>query len=92
MRAATAGYVDRQTHRDLGREPDVHVDKDDVVELLRARGEHDKAANVQCALPRHVDTDADAGILHQFDVSVAELADEPRAGSEDDAVDGEART
>ena len=62
----------------------MHVDKDDVVELLRARGDHDKAATVQCALPRHVDTDADAGILHQFDVNVAELAEGPQADSESD--------
>lgn len=51
----------------------MQVDKDEVVELLRARGDHDKAANVACALPKTVDTEADAGVLHQFDVSVGEL-------------------
>ena len=51
----------------------MQVDKDDVVGLLRTRGEHDKAALMDCALPRHVDTEADAGLLHQFDVNVSEV-------------------
>ncbi|MFZ5847580.1 MAG: hypothetical protein ACOYX5_09395 [Actinomycetota bacterium] len=50
------------------------MDKDDVVGLLRSRGEHDKAASVDCALPKQVDTEADAGLLHQFDVNVSEIA------------------
>jgi hypothetical protein len=53
----------------------VHIDKEEVVDLLRSRGEHDKAASVSCALPRHVDTEADAGVLHQFDVNVSEIAE-----------------
>lgn len=53
----------------------MQVDKEEVVDLLRARGDHDKAASVQCALPRRVDTEADAGLLHHFDVNVSDLAD-----------------
>lgn len=53
----------------------MHVDKEDVVQLLRQRGEHDKAVAVGCTLPRHVDTEADAGLLHQYDVNVADLED-----------------
>ena len=53
----------------------MQVDKEDVVDLLRSRGEHDKAANVDCALPRHVDTEADAGLLHQFDVNVSDITE-----------------
>lgn len=60
----------------------MQIDKEDVVDLLRARGEHDKAANVQCALPRHVDTEADAGLLHQFGVNVSEVAPETAAPNE----------
>lgn len=66
----------------------MQVDKEEVVDLLRSRGEHDKAASVECALPRHVDTEADAGVLHQFDVNVSEITaavgsegDEPLAGA-----------
>lgn len=53
----------------------MQVDKEDVVDLLRSRGDHDKAANVECALPRQVDTEADAGVLHQFDVAIRDLAE-----------------
>jgi lipopolysaccharide biosynthesis regulator YciM len=52
----------------------VHVDKDEIVDLLRSRGEHDKAATVGCALPRRVDTEADAGLLSQYDLNVREVA------------------
>ena len=51
----------------------MQVDKEDVVDLLRSRGQHDKAASIQCALPRHVDTEADAGLLQQFEVSVSDV-------------------
>lgn len=51
----------------------MHVDKEEIIDLLRSRGDHDKAANVECALPRRVDTEADAGVLHQFDVNVREV-------------------
>jgi hypothetical protein len=51
----------------------VRIDKNEVVDLLRARGDHDKAANVECALPQQVDTEKDAGILHTFDVNVRDL-------------------
>jgi hypothetical protein len=62
------------------------MDKEEVADLLRSRGEHDKAASVSCALPKQVDTKADAGLLHQFDVNVGELeamgeADSPVAGA-----------
>lgn len=54
----------------------MQIDKEEVVDLLRSRGEHDRAATVRCALPRTVDTEADAGVLNQFDVSVSDLEDE----------------
>lgn len=60
----------------------MQVDKEEVVDLLRSRGEHDKAASVECALPKHVDTEADAGVLHQFDVNVREITE--AAGSQGD--------
>jgi hypothetical protein len=62
----------------------VQVDKDEVVDLLRSRGEHDKAANVECALPRQVDTEADAGVLHQFGVNVSDLAGARREQADPD--------
>ena len=57
----------------------MYVDKNEVVELLRSRGEHDKAASVDCALPRQVDTEADAGLLAQLEVHVSDLAEASEA-------------
>lgn len=57
----------------------MRIDKSQVVGLLRERGDHDKATGVECALPRTVDTEADAGILHQFDVHVSDLEADPEA-------------
>lgn len=69
----------------------MQVDKDEVVDLLRARGDHDKAASVECALPQTVDTEADAGLLHQFDVSVGEVGEAHAAsiGSQPEGSDDE---
>lgn len=61
----------------------MNVKKDEIVDLLRARGEHDKAASVECVLPRQVDTEADAGLLSRYDVNVSEI----RAASSDDEPD-----
>lgn len=49
------------------------VDREKVVDLLRAKGEHDKAVTADCALPKHIDPEQDAGLLHSLDVSVREL-------------------
>jgi len=60
--------VDRQSDR-LGRQ----IDKEQVVDLLRARGQHDRAQQIDSALPRHVDVEADAGLLHAVEVNVRDL-------------------
>lgn len=60
------------------------VEKDAVTEALRARGDHDRAAQADTALPRNVDTETDAGLLHQFDLNVAEVE---AAGTDADATD-----
>lgn len=62
----------------------MHVDKEEIVDLLRSRGDHDKAASIDCALPRHVDTEADAGLLHQFDLNVSEVRDAATATKDPD--------
>jgi hypothetical protein len=62
----------------------MHVDKEEIVDLLRSRGDHDKAASIDCALPRHVDTEADAGLLHQFDLNVSEVRDAATAAQDPD--------
>ncbi|HEX6246485.1 MAG TPA: hypothetical protein VFZ64_01325 [Nocardioidaceae bacterium] len=63
----------------------MRIDKEDIVDLLRSRGEHDKASSMDCALPRQVDTDVDAGVLHQFDVNVSEVTEAAAASGRDGA-------
>ena len=48
----------------------MQVEKAAVAAALRRQGDHDKAQQAECALPRHVDTARDAGLLHRFDVDV----------------------
>jgi hypothetical protein len=52
----------------------VLVDKKTVTATLRAQGEHDRAQRAECALPRRIDTERDAGLLQQLDVQVSQLA------------------
>ena len=59
------------------------VDKDAVTDALRARGEHDRAAQAATALPRNVDTETDAGLLHQFELNVSEVEAAENEGEAD---------
>jgi hypothetical protein len=43
--------------------------RDSLVAVLRELGEHDKACEAVCCLPRIVDTDRDALRLHEFGLS-----------------------
>ena len=58
----------------------MEIDKDEVVDLLRARGEHDRAQQIDCALPPQVDPERDANLLHAVEVNLSEL---PRNGHRD---------
>ena len=49
------------------------MDKEMVTAALRERGDHDRAQQAECALPRRVDTERDVGLLNQLDVDVAAL-------------------
>ncbi|NUR05573.1 MAG: hypothetical protein HOQ45_01020 [Nocardioidaceae bacterium] len=51
----------------------MQVDKEAVSAALRAQGDHDRAQQAECALPRTVDTRRDAALLHQLDVDVERL-------------------
>ena len=51
--------------------------RDNVIELLRERGEHDQAMAATCVLPTQVDTVRDAALLHRFGLDEAQL-DEAR--------------
>ena len=47
--------------------------RDKIVEVLRDRGEHDRAAAATCALPPFVDTARDASLLHQFGIDTSSI-------------------
>ena len=51
----------------------MQVDKETVAAALRAQGDHDRAQQAECSLPRHVDTERDAALLHLLDVDVRRL-------------------
>ena len=52
----------------------MQVGKEEVVAMLRSQGEHDRAQKAVCALPPRVDTEADAGLLHAFEINTRDLA------------------
>ena len=49
------------------------IDKSTVTEALRAEGAYDQAQQAACVLPRRVDTERDAALLHRFDVQLDQL-------------------
>jgi hypothetical protein len=51
------------------------IDKSKIVEMLRSRGQHDRAEWVDRELPDRVDTTKNAGILATLDLNPADLAD-----------------
>ncbi len=53
----------------------MYTTRDNVIGLLRGRGEHDQAMAATCVLPPQIDTVRDAGLLHRFGVEEAELVD-----------------
>ncbi len=50
------------------------IDKDMILNLLRSRGETDKAAEADQELPDQVDSEDHAGLLDKFGVNPADLA------------------
>jgi hypothetical protein len=51
----------------------VEIPKDKILELLRQRGDNDRAAEADRELPDQVDTDRDAGLLSKFGVDPKDL-------------------
>jgi hypothetical protein len=52
----------------------MEIPKDKILELLRDRGEDDKADQADRELPDQVDTDKHAGLLSKFGLDEQELA------------------
>jgi hypothetical protein len=51
----------------------MQINKQQIIDLLKNRGDNDKAQQAQRELPDNVDTDKDAGLLDKFGVNVQDL-------------------
>ncbi|OAE00044.1 hypothetical protein [Arthrobacter sp. OY3WO11] len=51
----------------------MNIDKSQILELLRSRGDNDKAAQAEAELPDQVDTEQHSGLLSQLGINPAEL-------------------
>ena len=51
----------------------MQIDKSQILEFLKSRGDNDKAAQAETELPDQVDTDQHAGLLSQLGINPAEL-------------------
>ncbi len=51
----------------------MQIDKQQIIELLTSRGQHDTASNAQSELPDTVDTDRDSGLLDKLGINPADL-------------------
>jgi hypothetical protein len=56
----------------------VKIDKQQIVELLRERGEHDKAAQAEQQLPQQVDHEEHSDLLNQLGVEPQEVLSQAR--------------
>lgn len=73
LRGPPASVSVRVTHDEQQRETAVQIDKEQILELLRSRGEQGKADEAGSELPDTVDTDRDAGLLGKYGIDVQDL-------------------
>jgi len=46
----------------------MQIDKDQIIQLLKSQGDHDKASQAESELPGQVDTDQDSGLLSKLGI------------------------
>lgn len=51
----------------------MQIDKKQIIDVLKNRGDDDKATQAQSELPDQVDTDKDSGLLSKFGVDPQDL-------------------
>jgi hypothetical protein len=51
----------------------MNIDKAQIVELLRSRGDNEQADQADLDLPDTVDTDYDGGLLDRFGLNIGDL-------------------
>jgi hypothetical protein len=54
-------------------ESPMQIPKDKILELLRSRGENDKASQAEGELPDQVDTEKDAGLLGKLGIDPQDI-------------------
>ncbi|MDQ6751898.1 MAG: hypothetical protein M3017_00440 [Actinomycetota bacterium] len=51
----------------------MQIDKQQIIDYLRNRGDHDKATQAESELPESVDADKDSGLLSKLGIQPEEL-------------------
>lgn len=51
----------------------MQIPKEQILEFIRARGDHDQAQQAESELPDQVDTDQDSGLLGKFGIDPQQL-------------------
>jgi hypothetical protein len=51
----------------------MQIDKSQILELLKSRGDHNQAAQAETELPDQVDTDQHADLLSKFGINTSDL-------------------
>ena len=58
----------------------MQIPKDQILELLRSRGDNDKASQAEGELPDQVDTEQHAGLLEKFGIDPQDLVSQLGGG------------
>ena len=59
----------------------MNISKDQILQLLKDKGQHDQADQAAAELPDQVDTDQHAGLLSKFGIDPKELLSKLGGGS-----------
>ena len=73
MRRVSEGTAHRLALAALGDRPSMQIPKDKILDLLRSRGEDDKAQQADSELPDQVDTEQHSDILNKLGIDPQDL-------------------
>jgi hypothetical protein len=52
----------------------MQIDKSQIIDLIKSRGDHDQARKAESELPDKVDTDHHKDLLDKFGINIGDLA------------------
>jgi hypothetical protein len=55
------------------KESTMQIDKTQIIEMLKSRGDDDQASQAESELPDQVDTEQDAGMLEKYGIDPKDL-------------------